>query len=119
MSIIDTEIGTGQITPHHVKYPEETVPCGGREPKNPSVTLPVGAIVLTLRGAIPVQYVRRGDRVVTRSGGSPLKRLYTYGGTCYTLEFDKPEVVYVLDEEYWDHNANVHHVQQQPPVHDA
>lgn len=62
----------------------------------PSATLPAGTIVLTLRGALSVETLHRGDRVVTRSGASEVKRVHSRDQDCFTLEFDDHEVVYVL-----------------------
>jgi hypothetical protein len=67
----------------------------------PSTTLPAGTIVLTLRGALSVEDLHRGDRVVTRSGATEVKRVHTREQGCCTLEFDHHEVVYVLGQNYF------------------
>ena len=67
-----------------------------RRMRYPSATLPAGTIVLTLRGALSVETLHRGDRVVTRSGASEVKRVHSRDQDCFTLEFDDHEVVYVL-----------------------
>jgi len=101
MSMTDFGQESLRITPHDVKYPQHV---GWQTPpklKNPAATLPEGAIVLTLRGALPVEHLQRGDRVVTKSGGTPLKRIHAHDRGYFTLEFNQPEVVYVLDDQYW------------------
>lgn len=105
-----TEYGqeTPRISPHNVKYPQDCVQAAPPKAKCPSATLPGGAIVLTLRGALPVENLRRGDRVVTKSGGTPLKRMHFHDGDFFTLEFDRPEVVFVLDDHSWPRKARVY-----------
>jgi hypothetical protein len=69
--------------------------------KNTLAVLPLGTIVLTLRGALPVENLRRGDRVVTELGGAALKRVHSlYDEGCCRLEFHEPQTVYVLDSRY-------------------
>jgi hypothetical protein len=68
---------------------------------SPLAVLPWGTIVLTLRGALPVEDLRRGDRVVTELGGAPVKRVHSlYDEGCCGLEFHEPQTVYVLDGRY-------------------
>ncbi|WP_212523269.1 hypothetical protein [Actibacterium sp. MT2.3-13A] len=100
----DAGQGTVRIAAHDEKYPPHTMPSAPKTAKCPSATLPVDAIVLTLRGALPVQDLRRGDRVITQSGGCPLRRVHVYDGRHYTLEFDSHEKVFVLDSQYWPHS---------------
>jgi hypothetical protein len=64
----------------------------------PSTTLPAGTIVLTLRGALSVEDLHRGDRVVTKAGASEVKRVHTRDPDNFTLEFDNHETVYVLGD---------------------
>ncbi|MGC9368163.1 MAG: Hint domain-containing protein [Paracoccaceae bacterium] len=78
----------------------ETVQIVPRQPELTSVTLSAGTVVLTLRGALPVEQLHRGDRVITRTGGTVLKRVHSRDHKCFWLEFDNPEVVYVLDRQY-------------------
>lgn len=63
-------------------------------PQNISGSLPMGTIVLTQDGALPVEYLSPGDRVVTRSGLCVLRQIDTPAPKCFTLEFDKPQVIY-------------------------
>jgi len=64
----------------------------------PSATIPVGTIVLTLRGALPVEDLHRGDRLVTRSGAATVERVYAHSPENFTLEYGSRDAVYVLDE---------------------
>lgn len=81
---------TGRGTVQHVSH----------NPKFTSVALTSGTVVLTLRGALPVEQLHRGDRVITKSGGTILKRVHSHDHKCYWLEFDNPEVVYVVDGQF-------------------
>lgn len=72
-------------------------PAASRELGLYSATLPLDTIVLTLRGALPVQALTTGDRLVTRSGTTPLRKLHELGANLFALEFEKVEVVYVLE----------------------
>ena len=63
----------------------------------PATPLPVcglerGTEVLTLRGVQPVEALKRGDRIVTRSGARRLARFATERDA-FRLEFEKPQVV--------------------------
>ncbi|MGC9369863.1 MAG: Hint domain-containing protein [Paracoccaceae bacterium] len=62
--------------------------------------LPVGTIILTLRGALPVEDLHRGDRVCTRAGAFPVRRVKTYGQDHIALHLEGDESAYVLDEKY-------------------
>ena len=78
----------------------ETVQHVSHNPKFTSVALASGTVVLTLRGALPVEQLHRGDRVITKSGGTVLKRVHSHDHRRFWLEFDNPEVVYVVDGQY-------------------
>jgi hypothetical protein len=56
--------------------------------------LPVGTVVLTLDGALPVEFLNEGDRIVTRAGMRLLRRIDTPSPREYELEFDQPQVIY-------------------------
>ena len=101
MSITTTQQASARIAPHHEKYPQETTRCASCHTKCTGATLPPGAVVLTLRGALPVEHLQRGDRVVTRSGATALKRKHVHQCGCCSLAFERQEVVYVLDDQYW------------------
>lgn len=80
---------------------QEGVGFSADNANNTLAVLPLGTIVLTLRGALPVENLRRGDRVVTQLGGAPLKRVHSlYDEGCCGLEFHEPQTVYVLDGRY-------------------
>jgi len=101
MSITTTQQASARIAPHHEKYPQETTRCASCHTKCTGATLPPGAVVLTLRGALPVEHLQRGDRVVTRSGATVLKRMHAHHCGCFSLELERQEVIYVLDEHDW------------------
>jgi len=56
--------------------------------------LSIGTIVYTLDGALPVEYLGEGDRIVTRSGAKVLRELAGNAEDGFTLRFDAPEIVY-------------------------
>ena len=75
------------------------------EQSQPAARMPTGTIVLTLRGALPVEELRRGDRVCTCKGACPIKRVRTHGEDHYVLDFDRldfsdDQSVFVLDEAH-------------------
>lgn len=101
MSIATPQQPSARIAPHHEKYPQEATHCAPCHVKRTGATLPPGAVVLTLRGALPVEHLQRGDRVVTRSGATVLQRMHAHHCGCFSLEFERQEVIYVLDEQHW------------------
>lgn len=56
--------------------------------------LPEGTIVLTLDGALPVEFLCPGDRIVTRAGMRVLRDIDTPAPHLFSLAFDRPEVIY-------------------------
>ncbi|MDJ0629152.1 MAG: Hint domain-containing protein [Rhodobacter sp.] len=52
-----------------------------------------GTQVYTLRGTVPVERLRRGDHVVTRSGAAILRGLTELAGGAFMLDFDRPQIV--------------------------
>ena len=52
-----------------------------------------GTIIFTLEGALPVEYLSPGDRIITRAGMRVLRDLRAGSGG-FALHFDQPEVVY-------------------------
>ncbi|MGC9369864.1 MAG: hypothetical protein ACP5DX_10035 [Paracoccaceae bacterium] len=63
---------------------------GNRAP----AVLPLGAIVLTMDGVLPVEYLGPGDRIVTRRGMRVLRRIETPAPQHFALGFDTPQVIY-------------------------
>ncbi len=60
----------------------------------PRVTgLAPGTIIYTLDGALPVEFLSPGDRIITRAGMRPLRGITAEGGG-FKLHFDQPEMVY-------------------------
>ncbi|WP_132601814.1 hypothetical protein [Rhodovulum adriaticum] len=61
-----------------------------------------GTIVLTLDGALPVEYLAAGDRIVTRAGARVLRDIRSDEAPdlpAFTLGFDAPEVIYADGQE--------------------
>lgn len=59
-----------------------TPPCPRARPREAAsdfcrAGLPVGTVVLTLDGALPVEFLSAGDRIVTRAGVRVLRRIDT------------------------------------------
>ncbi|MDJ0826920.1 MAG: Hint domain-containing protein [Rhodobacter sp.] len=52
-----------------------------------------GTQVYTLRGAVPVERLRTGDHVITRSGAAILRNLIRKAGDAFALDFDRPQIV--------------------------
>ena len=65
-----------------------------------AAVMPTGTIILTLRGALPVQELHRGDRVCTRAGAVAVKRINACGTDQIAVHLDYDETAYVLDEKY-------------------
>lgn len=73
-----------------------------QKPEHPSsairdaapAALPLGTIVLTMDGALPVEYLSAGDRIITRAGASVLRRVDTPAPQRFALTFDRPQVIY-------------------------
>ncbi len=58
-----------------------------------ATTLPIGTIIYTLDGALPVEYLSPGDRIVTRAGARKLRNVQS-NRSGFQLKFDRPEVFY-------------------------
>jgi hypothetical protein len=72
-------------------YARDRVPQAGLAP---------GTIVFTLDGALPVEVLVPGDRIVTRSGARVLKEVTVLSGARgFLLRFDQPEVIYADGQE--------------------
>lgn len=71
----------------------DAVPSAGRQ------GLSVGTIIYTSDGALPVEFLNEGDRIVTRAGMRVLRGIKASLGI-FHLEFDAPEVVYADGCEY-------------------
>jgi len=56
--------------------------------------LPLGVIVFTADGALPVEFLSPGDRIVTRSGMRVLRGIDTPAPAAFRLRFDAAEVIY-------------------------
>ena len=56
--------------------------------------LPLGTIVLTLDGALPVEFLTPGDRIVTRAGMRVLRGIDRPAPRRFALRFDRTEVIY-------------------------
>lgn len=70
--------------------------------------LPVGTIVLTLDGALPVEHLTAGDLVITRAGARVLRQLTPCVDHEYRLEFDRPEVIYADGQQLRSDNCKPH-----------
>jgi len=57
-------------------------------------TLALGTIVYTLDGALPVEFLNAGDRIVTRAGSRVLRGISGDSERGFALSFDAPQVVY-------------------------
>jgi len=62
-------------------------------------TLALGTIVYTLDGALPVEYLNAGDRIVTRAGARVLRDLTGNADCGFSLRFDTPQIVYTEGEQ--------------------
>ena len=76
---------------------------GGHSPKRLSVRdifsnfsngLPCGTEVMTADGALPVEYLEPGDRVITRGGMRRLRAIDTPAPGLFKLVFDREELVF-------------------------
>jgi len=56
-------------------------------------SLPLGTIIYTLEGALPVEYLCIGDRILTRAGMRILRDVTT-SVDGFTLTFDTPATFY-------------------------
>ncbi|RPE71248.1 hypothetical protein EDD53_0363 [Pacificibacter maritimus] len=54
----------------------------------------LGTLVLTADGALPVEYLEQGDRIITRSGMRTLRNIDTPAPQMFTLIFDSAEVIF-------------------------
>ena len=59
--------------------------------------VPRGTEVLTLKGLCPVETLKSGDKVVTRTGARPLWSLQTLFADRFAMMFERPQVVYLMD----------------------
>ena len=57
-------------------------------------SLASGTIVMTMDGALPVEYLAPGDRIVTRNGARVLRDIDTPAPHRFALKFDAPQVIY-------------------------
>ncbi len=55
--------------------------------------LPPGTIIFTMEGALPIEFLCPGDRIITRAGMRVL-RAVGRGLDSISLEFDRPEIIY-------------------------
>ncbi len=60
--------------------------------------LPLGTIIHTLDGALPIEFLSPGDRVITRAGARVLRSVET-GTDGFLLGFDTPQVIYADGRE--------------------
>ncbi|HHB80814.1 MAG TPA: hypothetical protein ENK83_03575 [Aliiroseovarius sp.] len=65
--------------------------AGVRTGLNP---LALGTVVYTLDGALPVEYLNDGDRVITRSGARVVRAIEGDAALGFALRFDRPQIVY-------------------------
>lgn len=65
----------------------------------PDCGLATGTVVFTLDGALPVEFLEPGDRIVTRAGARVLRRIDVVAGGGFVLGFDRPEVIYADGQE--------------------
>lgn len=80
-------------------FPLALRPAGGR---CDAPALAAGTIVLTLEGALPVEYLGTGDRIITRAGARVLRHIESDGrpgAPGFRLGFDAPEVIYADGQE--------------------
>ena len=56
--------------------------------------LPKGTTIMTSDGALPVEYLEPGDRIITRSGMKVLRNIDTPAPHLFQLTFDRTEVIY-------------------------
>ena len=69
---------------------------GQAKPMVPLATgLALGTKVMTMTGVRPVEKLVEGDRIVTRTGASVLRRLMRTRGRGFRLIFDAPQVVFL------------------------
>lgn len=59
----------------------------------PECVFAEGTIIYTLEGALPVEYLLSGDRIITRVGMQTLIGIDT-SAAGYSLRFAKPQIVY-------------------------
>lgn len=78
----------------------------GPDPKTEIKGIAAGTVVLTLDGALPVDFLSPGDRIITREGMRVLRdvRVHRYSGPAIrviagALGHDRPEQDLVLPEE--------------------
>lgn len=67
------------------------------DPETRAAALPLGTIVLTMEGALPVEYLSVGDRIITRAGARTLRDIqgeHRAGHASFRLGFDASEVIY-------------------------
>lgn len=75
---------------------------------SPKTGLPTGTIILTLDGALPVEYLCAGDLVITRAGARVLRDLTPCRSGDFRLEFDQPEVIYADGQQLCSDSCQPH-----------
>lgn len=56
--------------------------------------IPHGALIYTMDGALPVEFISEGDRIITRAGMRVLRRISGNHIAGFVMGFDAPEVIY-------------------------
>lgn len=59
-----------------------------------SSRIPQGALIYTMDGALPVEFISEGDRIITRAGMRVLRRISGNHMAGFEMGFDGPEVIY-------------------------
>ncbi len=68
-----------------------SVPHGGTAVQNGK--LAEGTIIYTMDGALPIEYLALGDRIITRSGMQLLTGIEA-NASGFTLRFENPQIIY-------------------------
>ncbi len=68
-------------------------PCKHGYATQPECGLASGTIIYTTEGALPVEFLIPGDRVITRAGARVLQGVVIKAGGCI-LSFGNPEGIY-------------------------
>lgn len=89
-------LGRVRVSPH--SYLRKTTKPG----------LPAGTIVLTLDGALPVEYLTAGDQIITRAGARLLRAVTPCKTDGFRLEFDQPEVIYADGQQLCSDTCQPH-----------
>jgi len=56
--------------------------------------LSAGTIILTAEGALPIEYLEPGDRIITRAGMRVLRAIDTPAPRRFALDLGAPETIY-------------------------